>query len=649
MALLADLSFPNQQGSSGLFEVHKASFTDRMSDLFELVIVAFSQSSDIDPKSLLGERADVVFKEEPVLLAVHGIVRSAQRHTPEATGVTRYEITIVPPEWLLGRARHTRIFQALSAPDIVARVLEEHGAPLASPGSNLGAHPVREYTVQHEETDRDFVFRLLADDGTATFHDHSTGAFVLADDTTTGALTVSETITWNAANVTPTGAAVLRWIEVADVETAQVARRDYDYTKPNFLLQASDSAPGPRPSVEASLEDYDYEVGAFTDDAGGSALAKRRREAHRASARRLHLTTNFAAAAGMRLSIQGLDDTDWVVLSSRFVLESSDTGTVDKRYEYVALPADVPFRPTPRSKPRIPGTQVAFVVGDTPAGTVDTDALGRVKVEFRWDRRDLGKGNPTRWVRVAQAWAGPGYGLVTLPRVGDEVLVAYSEGDPDQPLVIGRVHNAVSVTPLPSPESDKTKSIWKSQSFNQGGPVDGFNMIMMNDAAGEEAIEIKAQLDYRADIGRDMSTLVRRNRATLIKGNDQLEVDGNTSSVTKGNSGIVTGGAARIQGGTVDIGSVGTMKLHSGGDMTLLSDADRTDETSSNHFIKAGSVYASVSDVFQINGSHVHVFATSDIRLICGGSSIILTPGGIKITASGDVEINGGLVKLNCT
>jgi type VI secretion system secreted protein VgrG len=649
MALLVDLNFPNHEDLSGAFEVHRVVFSDRMSDLFELHLEAFSQSSDIDPRSLLGERVDVILKDERILPAVHGMVRSAQRHTPEPTGVTKYEITVVPFEWLLGRARHTRIFQALTAPDIVAQVLSEHGIALSPPGGRLGPHAVREYTVQHEETDHDFIFRLLADDGTVSFHDHSSGAWVLADDTTTGALAVTEPIQWNASNAMPAGAAVVQWTETADVETAQVARRDYDYTKPNLLLQATAQATSPRSPIEASLEDYDYEVGAFADDTGGSALAKRRREAHRATVRTLHLVTNFAAAAGMRLSIQGLEQTDWVVYQSHFVLESKDTGKVERRCTYRAIPADVPYRPAPRSKPRIPGTQVAFVVGDTPAGTVDTDPLGRVKVEFRWDRRDLGKGNPTRWVRVAQAWAGPGYGLVTFPRVGDEVLIAYSEGDPDQPVVIGRMHNAVNVTPLPSPESDKTKAVWKSQSWNQSGPADGFNMILMNDAAGEEAIEIKAQLDYRADIGRDMSTLVRRNRATLIKGNDQLEVQGNSRSVIKGGSTSITGGDAVIQGGTVTINSKGKMKLYSGGDMTLLSDADRTDETASNHFVKAGSVYASVSDVFQINGAHFHVFATGDIRLISGGSSIIISPDGIKIASSGDVEINGGLVKLNCT
>ena len=647
MALRVDLSFPNQSTASGQFEVHKVTFADRLSDLFELTVVAFSQTSDLDPRTLLGERADVVFREETVLPAVHGIVRSAQRHTPESSGVTRYTITIVPPEWLLGRARRTRIFQALSAPDIVAKVLAEHNLP--APAKPTGAHAVREYTVQHEETDRDFVFRLLADDGTAALHDHSSGGWVLTDDTTTGALTVSESIEWNASNVTPGGAAVLKWTEAADVETAHVARRDFDYSNPRYTLQSKADAQGQLAPVEATLEDYDYEVGAFADDSAGSALAKRRVEAHRATARRLHFEANFAAASGMRLSIKGLDTTDWVVQAARFVLESNDSGEVDRKCEYVAIPADVPYRPAPRPKPRIPGTQVAFVVGDTPAGTVDTDALGRVKVEFRWDRRDLGKGNPTRWVRVAQAWAGLGHGFMTYPRVGDEVIISYSEGDPDQPLVIGRVHDAVNVPPLASPETDKTKAVWKSQSWNQGGPAEGYNMILMNDAAGEEALEIRAQLDYREEIGRDMSSLVGRNRAALVIGNDQLEVDGNSQTLVKGGSTMVTGGDARIQGGTVTISSMGTMDLHSAGNMTLTSDADRTDSTKGNHFIKASSVYANITDVFQINCTHFHVFAKGSILLTCAGSSIEIGSGGITISApKGVVDVNGGLVKLNC-
>ncbi len=643
MALRVDLDFPDQIGLGAAFEVFRLTYTDQISEIFELTVVAFSQQPDIEPKSLLGERVTATFPDEKVLQGISGMVQRAFRHTAEPTGVTKYELTIVPFEWLLTRARRTRIFQALSAPDIAATILKEHGISIDVPSG----HASREYCVQHEETDRDFVFRILGEDGTSTFHDSPSGKWLLVDDTTSQNIAVSTSIVFNPSNLTPADAAVLRWTEMADVETAAVTKRDYDYTKPGFVLQATEDAKD-KGSKEASLEDYDYEVGAFSGDGDGKALVKRRLEALRATLRRLRIVTNFAACAGMRLTITGPDiQGEWLVVRSAIWHESGSDGKNELRNELLTIPVDVPYRPRQRPKPRIQGAQTAFVVGDSPAGTVDTDSLGRVKVEFRWDRRDLGKGNPTRWVRVAQAWGGPGFGFVTLPRIGDEVLVAYSEGDPDQPVIVGRVHNAVSVTPLTLPEPDKTKAIWKSQSFGANGPVDGFNMIMMNDAAGDELLEVKAQLDYRTSVGRDMATQVGRNRSTVIQGDDAMEIKGNQSVVVQGSSTSRTKGAVSMSGGSVSISSGSTMKLHSKGNMTLSTDADRSDSATGNHTIKAANLYIDVG-AMEVKCATFLVDAGSEIKLVCGGSSIVLTPGGIKITASGDVEVNGALVKLNC-
>ncbi|MBK8258039.1 MAG: type VI secretion system tip protein VgrG [Polyangiaceae bacterium] len=645
MALRVEVDFPDHSALAGVFEAHRVTLVDQISEFFELSLSLTSEQPDIDPESLLGEKVVVTFRDEFLLPSISGMVSRAQRHTAETTGVTKFDLTVVPFEWLLTRARSTRIFQALSAPDIAASVLKDHGLSISAPAG----HPVREVCVQHEETDRDFVFRILAEDGTATFHDPASGKWLLVDDTTSGSIAASASVVFNPSNLTPGGPAVLKWTEMADVETAAVAKRDYDYTKPNFLLQVSETAQN-KGNKEASLEDYDYEVGSFAGDGDGKALVKRRLEALRATRRRLRLVTNFAATAGARLSISGADiQGDWVVVRSAVWLESDASGKTETRYELLTIPSSVPFRPRLRPKPRIQGAQTAFVVGDTPAGTVDTDAMGRVKVEFRWDRRDLGKGNPTRWVRVSQAWAGTGFGFVTLPRVGDEVLVAYSEGDPDQPVIVGRVHNAVSVTPLALAEPDKTKSIWKSQSFGSGGPVDGYNMIMMNDAAGEELLEVKAQLDYRTSVGRDMATQVGRNRSTYIEGDDATEIKGNQSLVVHGNSSSKTKGSAGISGGSVNISSGSTLKIQSKGDLTISTEANRADSATGDHTIKAANLYIDVGGgAVEVKAGTVLIEASSEIKLVCGGSSIVLTPGDIKITAGGNVEVNGGLIKLNC-
>ena len=656
MALRATVDFPDAEGLGGAFEVHRVELSDAVSELYEAHLTLFSPDGSLEPRGLIGRRVSLQLGSEALLPAVHGIVRQARRHTVEATGTTSYELTLVPPHWLLTRSRGTRIFQGRTAAQIAEDVLSGDRQSsvvkpsLPAPEQRLRKLPVHDYRVQYDETDHGFLFRVLSEEGIASFFDHATGAWVLCDDTGGGALSLAESIPFEPSNLTPGGPAVLRWCEIADVETGAVARRDFDFEKPLFKLEALSSAPAKTLSEnEASLEDYGYEGGDFADDGGGRALAARNLEAARGVARRVRMRTNFAVGAGVRLTVTGPDIAgDWFVVQSRTLLESSAAGKTEQLHEVVAIPAGIPFRPKPWPRPRIHGVETAFVVGETPAGTVDTDVYGRVKVEFRWDRRGLGRGNPTRWVRVAQAWAGPGYGLVTLPRVGDEVLVAYSQGDPDHPLVIGRVHNAVNVTPLALAEPDKTKAIWKSQSFGPGGPVDGFNMIMMDDQAGAELLEIQAQLDRFDRILRDFSTAVGRNRATLVRGDDQTEVQGTQDLKVHGTSQTQVKGGMSSTGGAVNMESKSTMRLYSKGNMTIGTDADRTDQTAGNHFVKAGSVYVDAGDVVQVNAAHFHVFAKSSIKLVCGGSAIVIESGSIQITSGGPVSVNGGVVKLNC-
>jgi len=637
MALRADLHFPDASALDSLFEVHRVDLTDALGELFELDVVAFSPQPDIEPRSLLGQTIEVRLLDQPLLPKVTGIVRQARRHGAEPTGVTEYRLIVAPREWLLTRARQTCIYQQKAGPDIVREVLSRHGPRMALPG-NLPPARVREYCVQYAETDFDFVFRVLAEDGIATLFDHRAGgAWVLTGDTAGGSIPLDDAIVWNPSNLTPAGPAVLRWAEIADVETSRVVRRDFDFTKPGFTLQAAQAATSIT-AAEASLEDYTYATGAFTADGEGKELAASRLEAARATARRLRLLTNFAAGAGSRIHVTGPDiQGDWVVVRSHTVMESAADGRTALSHELIVIPADIPFRPRPWPKPRIQGVQTAFVVGDTPAGTVNTDEYGRVKVELRWDRRDLGKGNPTRWVRVAQAWAGPGYGFVTLPRVGDEVLVAYSEGDPDQPLVVGRVHDAVSATPLALPEEQKTLSVWKSQSFGPDGPVDGYNFIFMDDAAGQELLAFRAQKDLSGLVLNDVNLEVKGHVNSNVKGNVGGAIQGNQSLAVKGNVDVDVSGDVKATLGSLDVTAKAFLCLRTG-DMRL--------DESVNHIVKTGGMYIQGKDVVQIVGPRLHVFC-DEIVLQAGSSSIKITKGGIDIVSDGPVDIKGALIKLN--
>jgi type VI secretion system secreted protein VgrG len=302
-----------------------------------------------------------------------------------------------------------------------------------------------------------------------------------------------------------------------------------------------------------------------------------------------------------------------------------------------------PFRPAPLPKPRIHGTQTAFVVG-AEGQEIDVDKYGRVEVEFRWDRRDKHSGGTSRRVRVAQGWAGAGFGFVMLPRVNEEVIVAYLDGDPDEPIIVGRVHNALVATPLKLP-AEKAISVWRSRSTPKS---DGYNEILMDDQAGAERLTMRAQRDFKQVVEHDAETIVGRNDSRTVKGNRTLTVLGNQAEKVTGDKSIDAGGALDLHGKTVSIISDDRMDLYAGAHLQISCAANRDDETSGNHTTVADALFLKGRSGVQVVGPKIHVFGGEEIHLQVGGSSIHMTAGGIKITSGGDVEVNGGLVKLNC-
>ena len=287
MALRATVDFPDAEGLGGAFEVHRVELSDAVSELYEAHLTLFSPDGSLEPRGLIGRRVSLQLGSEALLPAVHGIVRQARRHTVEATGTTSYELTLVPPHWLLTRSRSTRIFQGRTAAQIAEDVLSGDRQSsvvkpsLPAPEQRLRKLPVHDYRVQYDETDHGFLFRVLSEEGIASFFDHATGAWVLCDDTGGGALSLAESIPFDPSNLTPGGPAVLRWCEIADVETGAVARRDFDFEKPLFKLEALAPAPGMTLAEnEASPEDYGDAAGECAVGGGGRAAAPAPREPH---------------------------------------------------------------------------------------------------------------------------------------------------------------------------------------------------------------------------------------------------------------------------------------------------------------------------------------------------------------------------------
>jgi type VI secretion system secreted protein VgrG len=508
---------------------------EAVSEPFDLDVETRSSDPSLDLDAIVGHPA--TFRIVTGLAGAHrparrwtGICRSAEQVQAEPSGLSTYRFQLVPALWLLTQRTDHRIVQHRSAPDLARDLLDLWRIDRAL-AVEAAAHPALPYKVQYGESDHAFFCRVLAEAGIAfTFPEADAGPTVL---------TLSDRLEGGAprlpviAYVSSPNEAAEREM-VTDVHLTDESRpgayaiRDHDLRRPAYRLLAE----APRaPAPEAAREQYHYRPGAFlvettpsgdtpVADYGGAArhdlqegrrLAERSLHAERADKRVVTYRTNvldlwpgrvFTLAdhphpdlsAGQKLLVTGL------------TLEGApgESWTILGR----AVFADTPYRPpmrTPRPRARI---QSATVVGPA-SEEIHTDEFGRVRVRFPWDR---GEGTSC-WIRVSQAWAGAGFGMMALPRIGQEVLVDFLGGDPEQPVVVGRVFNPANPVVERLPEH-ATKSAWKSNTT----PVsNGFNEVLFEDRKGSELVYAQAERDARRLVKHDDTSTIGRDRWMLVE------------------------------------------------------------------------------------------------------------------------------------
>ena len=452
MAFNITLGFPNSAGGgpiSGVV-VHRYQLRDALSELFELSLEIASTDLTLDFHGVVGEALIVAFPDDPTQPPIEGIVKSVQQLSStvaslQSQAASGYKIVVVPPIWLTTRRRDHRLFENKSAADIVAAVLASYGGRIPAPTLRLARPaPVREYVVQYGESDWEFIARILATDFITSFFDHgSASAFTLIDDTSKiTSSPAAATPFLPPSNLTAPGPHVFNVHLASNIETSVTTLRDYDFERPNLELAGAQTA---KPAdglfrQEANLEAYAFDIDEFNDGPGGDARAGHFLEALRARSRTITLEANFNVGPGNQIAITGHPRTDinasFLVVGTRVVLDDGGTRGLlpspppTATFVLECIPSAVPFLPLPRPKPRIHGTQTGTIVGGAD-GDVVADSKSRVHVLFKWDRQKQAS-KKTRPVRVSQAWAGTAYGFFALPRVGDEVVVAYLDGDPDE-------------------------------------------------------------------------------------------------------------------------------------------------------------------------------------------------------------------------
>ena len=489
--------------------------SEELSQHGELRVTAVSRHADIDPAELLGRSVSVVLglpqggeREFNGLAAAVVLLGGAGR-------LYRYLIVVRPWTWLLGRTSDCRIFQERSTEEIVRAIFASH--PYADFRFELrGRYPPRAYCVQYRETDFNFVARLLEQEGMHFFFRHADGrhTLVVSDGTHSHrAESGYESVDFIESDAETGGQreGLRVWVQDSEIQPARFASRDYDFEKPHADLQARAEPARPARHEHADrLEIYDY-PGDYADRSEGERLARVRAEEWRLRQEQFRGEGNAAGlgpGALFELAAHPREDQnqDYLVLAADYSIQDGDheSGVAAETLfglRLRAIAAAQEFRPARRTpKPAIQGPQTAIVVGRQ-GDEIHTDRQGRIKVRFHWDRHGRGDEHSSCWIRVAQPWAGQHWGMIAIPRVGQEVVVEFLEGDPDRPLVTASVYNAAQQPPYALP-GQMARSGIKSHS-TPGADGSHFNELYFDDSRGAEELHLRAERDHTLRVQHD--------------------------------------------------------------------------------------------------------------------------------------------------
>ena len=606
-----------QVASGEHLDVRAFNVDQAINENFSVSLLVLAKSPDVDFDDILGKDASFTLMGK-VPRVWKGICNHVEQDHTDEKGLSTYRLTLVPKLWLLTQRRNHRIFQQLSELEIVQQLLGEWGI---TPRLQLAeTYKARKYKVQYGESDFDFMSRMLEDTGISFyFEQKGEETTMVLDDAPHQNAQRAEALQFRSgSNSSASGNEYISSVEFKQkVRPGKYTVQDHDYRKSSNYKLASTATSGL--AVEQQLERYHYNPGAFlyraeaggdsptaddkgatrTDEKEAARQAARRLASNRAEGKRVSFSTNaFDVAPGMVYAMTDHPRAD--LAKPHLCVSASIHGSSHGEWELhgQSVGTDEAYHPPIKtSKPRTQGVESATVVG--PAGEeIHCDEFGRIRVQFHWDRLGQYDDNSSCWIHVNQPWGGSGYGASNLPRVGQEVLVDFLGGDPDRPVITGRVYTAQQTTPYKLP-LNKTQSGWKSNSTGGGG---GFNEIKFEDSLGKELFSTQAERDHQALVKRDSSTVIGNDRTHATVGN-------NTETVQKKEKLTVMGSRA--------VTVMDTLTHWVKGDMASTSGEGNTSFDTALAFLSSAK-------------QHV-IESTDSIELRCGSSTITLTPDRIVI------------------
>ena len=566
------------------------------------VVETVSERATIDPASLLHQPVCVALHprdQHPRYL--HGLVRRITATGPQLRRMQGYRLEIVPALWFLSQTEDCRVFENKTTTDILETIFGEHKLHYT-----LRVQPpaVRPLTVQYNETDLAFVTRLMEEEGWFYLfqHDADDHTLIIVDSTTSCARLTDGTVTLRPGGGTDT---LAEWQPGQATAHGTISLGDFDPEQPSTPITGATTTTLTAP--DASHRDpFRWPARTVNRD-----LARQRSraaiEAAEAEATLAHgrgFNADFYAGAHIRVIAPLGAPAEAYFLRSVSHLAVGDSWTnaedaVSYSNSFTAVPTARPWRPMLRMpRPVMAGVFSAVVIG--PEGEeIFTDDLGRIKLRFRWDHRQEASDGNGVWVRVMQAWSGPTMGWSFTPRVGTEVAVAFMDGDPDRPVVVGQLHNGDQKPPFPLPDQ-KTRSGLRTRSTPNGSD-ETVSEFWFDDKKGAEEVFLHAERDLTVEVEHDASTTVGNDRSVVVSQGDD------SHSVKQGNR---------------------TVEVSEGNDSLTVKTGDRTvDVTQGNHTIQstAGNI------AIKTAAGAITVEAMQSITLKVGSSTVTLDQSGVTI------------------
>ncbi len=546
-----------------------------------------------------------------------------------------YTAQVVPWVWILTRTSDCRIFQDMTVPEIIKQVFADRGFADFVDALKKTDYPKWEYCVQYRETDFNFISRLMEEEGIYYFFEHTEDKhfLVLADSPESHlAFPGDESMKYLSDQPSQFDIGYIReWFMEQELQPGKYALTDYDFKTPTKDLSSNHEVE--RPNANSTFEMFDF-PGAYEEIAEGKFYSQVRIEELQAQFAIIYGRTDIRGACTgctFKLENHPREDQlkDYLITSATYHIENdamvASTGAGPATVydcEFTAILAKTPFRsPRLTPKPIVQGPQTAIVVGPKDQ-EIYTDKYGRIKVHFHWDRHNKLNESASCWIRVAQIWAGSKWGSIHIPRIGQEVMVEFLEGDPDRPIITGRVYNGDLMPPYDLP-GNMTQSGIKSHSSKDAG-TEEFNEFRFEDLKGSEQIFLQAQrqLDIRvkADrfetIGNDRHLVVEKDKYEHIKNNRNELIDVDHIEEIKNDRNLKVGGKE-----AVEITKSKSLKV-TGAVIEEFKDC-HSEVVTKDYYLKADNIC---------------IEALTNITIKVGQSYIAIESGGIKIGTTGTIE-----------